>query len=184
MNRRTARGNRIGLAVVGLILLAAGAYALARGLAAGPELLGSAHAPLTDRHLRSYPASQSWFWPVAAVVTVIITLLALRWLAVQARTDAVGDIALETSPRQGTTRLPARALTDALEDDLTASPYVQRVNAILTGPAAARRLALTVTLTTGSDPATVAQRTSQALERLRHAHDAESLTATVRLRTQ
>lgn len=184
MNRRTARGNRIGLAVVGLILLAAGAYVLARGLAVRPELLGSAHAPLTDHDVRSYPASESWFWPVVAVVTVMITLLALRWLAVQARTDAVGDIALETSPRRGTTRLPAQVLTDALEDDLTASPYVQRVNATLTGPAAARRLAVTVTATTGSDPATVAQRTSQAIERLRQALDAENVQATVRLQSQ
>jgi hypothetical protein len=114
----------------------------------------------------------------------VITLLTLRWLAVQARTDAVGDIALETSPRRGATRLPGRVLTDALEDDLTASPYVQRVNAILTGPAAARRLAVTVTLATGSDPATVAQRTSQALERFRQALDAESVQAIVRLQSQ
>ena len=183
MSRRTARGNRIGLVVVGLVLLAAGAYALARGVAVRPELLGSAHAPLTDQHVRRYPTSQSWFWPVVAGVTVMIALLALRWLAVQARTDAVGDITLETRPRRGTTRLPAQALTDALEDDLTASPYVQRVNAILSGSAAARRLAVTVTLTTGSDPATVAQRTSQALGRLRQALDAEGLEATVRLRS-
>ena len=89
MSRRTARGNRIGLVVVGLVLLAAGAYALARGVAVRPELLGSAHAPLTDQHVRRYPTSQSWFWPVVAGVTVMIALLALRWLAVQARTDAV-----------------------------------------------------------------------------------------------
>lgn len=183
MSRRTARGNRIGMIMIGLVLIAAGGAALARGLAVRPSLFGPAGAAVVDEHTRHYAASQSWFWPVVAVLAVAAGLLALRWLAVQTRSDSIRHIGLEPDPRHGVTRLSAVAATGALEDDLSASPYVQRATAHLTGVPAAPRLALTVTLHTDAGPADASQRISQALTRFRHALETERLTATVRIRT-
>jgi hypothetical protein len=183
VSRRTARGNRIGMLVVGLVLAVAGAAALARGLAIRPALLGQAHAAVTDQQIRRYAADHWWFWPAAAALAVVIAALALRWIAVQTRTDAIRHIGLEPDPRHGVTRLPAGAATGALEDDLSASPYVQRVNATVTGAPTAPRLALTVTLHADADPADASQRIHQALARLRQALETEHLTAKVRIRT-
>ena len=182
MRRRTARGNRIGMLIVGLVLAAAGAAALARGLAIRPALLGPAHAPVTDQQTRRYAADHWWFWPALAAAAVVIAVLALRWLAVQTRTGAIGHIGLEPDPRHGITRLSAGAATAALEDDLSASSYVQRVNATVTGAPTTPQLALTVTLHIDADPALASQRIHQALARLRQALETEHLTATVRIR--
>ena len=182
MSRRTARGNRIGMIVIGLVLLAAGAAALARGLAIRPALLGPAHAAVIDEQTRRYASSHSWFWPALAAIAVVVALLALRWLAVQTRSDAIRHIGLEPDPRHGVTRLSAGAATAALEDDLSASSYVQRVNATVTGAPTTPQLALTVTLPTHADPALASQRIHQALARFRQALETEHLTATVRIR--
>jgi hypothetical protein len=183
VSRRTARGNRIGMIVVGLVLFAAGGAALTRGLAIRPALLGPAHAAVIDEQTRRYATSQSWFWPALAATAVVAALLALRWLAVQTRSDAIRHIGLEPDPRHGVTRLSAGAATGALEDDLSASPYVQRVNATATGAPTTPRLALTVTLHTNANPADATHRINQALARFRHALETERLTATVRIRT-
>jgi hypothetical protein len=183
VSRRTARGNRIGMAVIGLVLIVAGAAALARGLAIRPALLGPAHAAVIDEQTRRYAAGHWWFWPALAAIAVVVAVLALRWLAVQTRSDAIGHIGLEPDPRHGVTRLSAGAATGAFEDDLSASPYVQRVNATVTGAPTTPRLALTVTLHTDADPAGANRRINQALARLRHALETERLTATVRIRT-
>ncbi|MCW2912846.1 MAG: hypothetical protein JWN52_914 [Actinomycetia bacterium] len=180
-SHRTARGNRLGLALVGLALTAAGAAALARGLAVRPALLGAADTPALAEHTRRYPAGHWWFWPAIAAATAVIALLALRWLALQTRTDTIHHLKLEADTRHGTTRLPACAATTALQDDLTASPYIQRANATLTGTPITPRLALT--LTTDTDPATATQRTHQAITRLRRALEIDQLRATITIRT-
>jgi hypothetical protein len=183
MNRRTARGNRIGMAVLGVILLAGGGAVLARGLAARPSLLGPANAALTTASLRHYADAHGWFWPAIAAAGVVLAVIALRWLAVQGRTDATGNLRLERDPRQGVSTLPASVLTDAVEEDLQASPYVQQANATLSGAASAPRLTLSVTLLASADPAIAADRIGAALARLRQALDTGELAATVRIRT-
>ena len=71
MRRRTARGNRIGMLIVGLVLAAAGAAALARGLAIRPALLGPAHAPVTDPQTRRYAADHGYdYHEISAVVGI------------------------------------------------------------------------------------------------------------------
>ncbi len=88
---------------------------------------------MIDEQTRRYATGHSWFWPALATIAVLVALLALRWLAVQTRSDTIGHIGLESDPRHGVTRLSAGAATGALEDDLSASSYVQRVNATVTG---------------------------------------------------
>jgi hypothetical protein len=183
VSRRTAHGNRIGMIVIGLVLFAAGAAALTRGLAIWPAVLGPAHAAVTDEQTRRYASSHFWFWPAIAATAGVVALLALRWLAAQTRSDAIRHIGLEPDPRHGVTRLSAAAATGAFEDDLSASPYVQRVHATVTGTPGLPQLALTVTLHTDADPADANTRINQALARLRHALETEHLTATVRIHT-
>ncbi|MFL6055802.1 MAG: alkaline shock response membrane anchor protein AmaP [Actinoallomurus sp.] len=183
MPRRTARGNRIGLAIIGLILLLAGATGLARGLDLYPGLLGAAHAPITGRATRAFADGHTWFWIAVAAVAAVIGLAALRWLAVQARTEAQRTIRLESDPRQGITTVHARAVTSAFENDLLDSPDVRHAAATLTGTPAHPRLSLTVTLEPNTDPATAKDRTHQALQRLRQALQTPHLPAIVYIRT-
>ena len=182
MTRRAARVNQAGLLAVGLLLLAAGAAALARGLDLRPDLLGPAHAPLISSYLRQYPRNHRWFWPAGAGVAVLVALLALRWLSIQGATGAIRRLPLETDDRGGTTHLPARAATAALEQDLAASPDLPRVRAILTGTPRAPRLILTVTLSASADPAAARHRIDQAIGRLRQTLDTENLPAVLHLR--
>ncbi|MDL4818546.1 alkaline shock response membrane anchor protein AmaP [Actinomadura opuntiae] len=183
MNRRTARGNRLGLILTGLALAAAGAAALARGLGAAPGLLGASGAPVTDRAARDFADGHSWFWPAVAAATVTVGLLALRWLAVQARPNAVRDVRLELDPTRGTTTLPGRAVTAALEDDLSGGLDIRRADAVLSGTAAHPRLRLTVTLEPSADPAAAKHAVKDALEHAAQALETSDLHAIVRLRT-
>ncbi len=140
MYRRTARGNRVGLALTGLVLLAAGAALLA----AHQGLYGSA-----GKRDVLYPASArrfvhtnaGWLWPVVAGAAIVLGLVFLRWLLVQPRTDRLRSVVVDSddpttpdlSTSAGRTRMAASALTDAVEDDIAALDGVRRVSAALSG---------------------------------------------------
>lgn len=179
---RTARGNRIGLGIVGLLLLLAGVAALIRALDLWPGVLGSADAPVTEPELVDFAADQPWFWVVLAIVLLLIALLALRWLGVQTRSDAVRNLRLESDARRGSTRMPAAAATDALEEDLASSPYLRRPNATLAGSPARPRLHLSVSMEPTAEPAAVLDRTYEALDRYGRAMESDEIPATVQLR--
>ena len=85
MIRRTGRGNRIALLLIGLALLLGGAAGLLRGLNVWPGWLGAPHALIIDKATRHWVAGQPWFWPTVAAVSVLVFLLALWWLAAQGR---------------------------------------------------------------------------------------------------
>lgn len=181
MRRRTARGNRIGLSIVGGLLVLAGLAALARGRGWFPRLLGNPDAPIIDQATQAFPARQGWFWPVLAVIMVGIALLALRWLLVQTRTGAVGTLRLEPDPAQGAIRLPARAVTGALADDLAASPSLRRPRARLTGSPTRPRLHLTAGVDPAADPGAVRDRLHQVVDRSRQTLESPELPTTIRL---
>ena len=183
MKRRTGRGNRIALLLIGLALLLGGAAGLLRGLNVWPRGLGAHHALIIDQPTRHWVADQPWFWPTAAAVSVLVFLLALWWLAAQGRTRALRRVALEPDPRRGATYLPARAVTSAIENDLAASSYLRHSKAALTGTTSSPRLALGVTMAADADPAEAVGRIGQAVRRLREALEDDSLNATVRIRT-
>lgn len=179
---RTARGNRIGLAIVGLVLLVAGAAALVRGLDLMPGVLGEADAPVTEQRVRDFAADQLWFWVLLAIVLILIALLALRWLAVQTRTDAVRNLRLEPDTRRGSTVMPAAAATGALEDDLANSPYLRRAQASLNGSATRPRLHLNLTMEPTAPPHAVRERTHEALDRYARAMENPQTPTVVKLR--
>jgi len=185
MSSRTARGNRIGLAVVGVLLLAAGGYLLARSLGAfGTEQAVS--AVYSERTASWIHAQQPWIWITLAAVGVIVALLALRWLLVQLRTERLGRIALDTDldpdPEYnsdlgaGRTSLPTSALTAAIGQEIDGYPGVRAVTVHVCGRPDRPELRLEVTMDSGADPARIRTRiVDEAIAHAKVALDAEFL---------
>lgn len=178
MDRRTARMNRTGLAIVGVILLLAGLAALARGLG----LFGSADAAVTDPDTREFASDSPWFWWVVAAVAIVVALLALLWLASQIPGRGVRALRMEPDPRHGTTTVPARVAARALESDLLDSPHFRQASATLAGSPTRPRLHLVATLAPTADYQAARRRLGEALNRHRQALDTRDLHATVLLR--
>lgn len=176
------RANRVGLAIVGVLLLLAGAAAVARGLDLWPDLLGAAQAPVTDQRTRDFVTERDWFWPVVAAALIVIAVLALWWLLAQARTSRVTDLRLETDVTRGATRMPARAIAGAVEEDLGRSPYLGRTRSTITGSGLDPRLWLATSVEPASDPEAVRARIHAAVDRCRQALEAPAMRTTVLLR--
>ena len=185
MSSKTARGNRIGLAVVGVLLLAAGGYVLARSLGAfGTE---QADAPVYAERTASWiHAQQPWIWITLAAIGVIVALLALRWLLVQLRTDRLGRIAMDTdlalAPDDdgdlgaGRTTLPTSALTTAIGQEIDGYPGVRAVTVHVAGRPDRPELRLEVTIDSYADPARIRTRiVDEAIAHAKAALDTEFL---------
>ena len=130
---RTSRGNRLGLALVGSVLLGAGAFTLAQS----QNLLGAhtAGTPLLTGSERRYAAEHGWLWIALAAAAVIVTLLCLRWLLVQSRRSKVDTFDLEPDAVRGATRVGAVVVTDAVADEVADYPGVRGAHAVLAGEA-------------------------------------------------
>ncbi|MFC6081836.1 alkaline shock response membrane anchor protein AmaP [Sphaerisporangium aureirubrum] len=177
MNDRTARANRVGLTLVGLLLTLAGAAALTRALGLyGPP------GPLVPADVRRLADTQVWLWPVLGLVALVVALLALRWLFVQARPGGVTYLDLEPDTGHGTTRLGARAAAGAIEEELDHGPYGERVHAGFRGAPTDPGLALNISLPGDADPAAAGRRAQQGVARLRHALESDRLPAVIRIR--
>jgi hypothetical protein len=185
MSSKTARGNRIGLAVVGVLLLAAGGYVLARSLGAfGTE---QADAPVyAERSASWIHAQQPWIWITLAAIGVIVALLALRWLLVQLRTDRLGRIAMDTDLAldpdddgdlgAGRTTLPTSALTTAIGQEIDGYPGVRAVTVHVAGRPDRPELRLEVTIDSDADPARIRTRiVDEAIAHAKAALDTEFL---------
>jgi hypothetical protein len=185
MSSKTARGNRIGLAVVGVLLLAAGGYVLARSLGAfGTE---QADAPVYAERTASWiHAQQPWIWITLAAIGVIVALLALRWLLVQLRTDRLGRIAMDTDLAldpdddgdlgAGRTTLPTSALTTAIGHEIDGYPGVRAVTVHVAGRPDRPELRLEVTIDSDADPARIRTRiVDEAIAHAKAALDTEFL---------
>ncbi|HSS09895.1 MAG TPA: hypothetical protein VLL25_08430, partial [Acidimicrobiales bacterium] len=73
---RPDRLNRLGLLLLGLLLVAAGGYGLARSYGALGH--GRQHDPVLIAGLRSFIAeNRGWFWWGAGATCVLITLIGL-----------------------------------------------------------------------------------------------------------
>lgn len=118
MNRRTVRGNRLGLAVVGVILILLGVAGL----------LLWAFTP-TRPILTPELTHPLLLWGVA-VLGVIVALLGLRWLIVQGRRTKRGTFRLESGPT-GDTELTSDGVARAVAADAAASPAVLEASADL-----------------------------------------------------
>ena len=141
MSRRIARGNRLGLVLVGLVLLIAATYTLLRGTG---QLAGMpANDPVVPASLREYTKNVWWYWPAIAAGAGVVALLALRWLLVQLRTDRLNTLTLEADER-GATHVDARALSAAVADEVASLPGVRHARATVADTGKGAELHLTV----------------------------------------
>lgn len=117
--------NRTVFTLLGILLIAAGTYGLARGYGA----FGSTQAQeplLTGGISGFFTRIDDWFWPLVALVALILAYLAYRWLKAQLTpTSSVSELDLTRDPAEGRTTLRAFGLTSALSDDLQRDPAVR-----------------------------------------------------------
>ena len=176
------RFNAAALTLVGLLLMAAGGYGLARGYGAwGSDAADDALLAEPARDLVSDNAG--WFWPLAALVSVLVAYLGLRWLRAQLRSGHVSRLDLTEGAARGTTFLRATSVADALAGDVEEYPGVRSARARLLRDGARPDVDLSVEVSEEGELADVRRRIeSHALVRLRHALEVQELRGRVRFR--
>lgn len=182
---RTARGNRIGLGLIGVALAAGGGYLLARSLGAFGQQQ-AADPVYSDGTAQWVHAQRPWLWITIAAVAVLLAIAAIRWLLVQLRSDTLGRITVDsghvTEPGSGRTELPTRALATVVGQDIESYSGVSKVHAGLTGRPDQPELRLRVTVDPDADLAKVRRKiTGEAVANARIALDAEHLPTQLRL---
>ena len=176
--RRSARGNRLGLVIVGTLLLVAGAAAFATGQ--GLFGSGPAGTPLLSDTVNEVLTGR-WAPYVAVAVAFVAGFLALRWLLVQGMNDTVGRLRLEHGDG-GNVEMSEGAARGALEQEVAEYPGVRRAKARLTESGDEPHLRLALTLDEDADVARVWHRVrGEALANLRSALDLESVPAVIRM---
>lgn len=177
-----ARLNRCLLALIGVILLAAGVFGLLFGLgllrSQLPEL--DPTAPLIPPDAQVH----SWAPYAATAVAVIIGLLSLRWLVAQApRRPTAGAWELHRDSGRGTTFIDAEVVAAGIAADIESYSGVHKVSASLTGTRAHPALRLEVTTEENTSIAALRHRVaSHALPRLCEALEVTSVPADLLLR--
>lgn len=175
---RPARLNRGLLAIVGIVLLAAGALALSTyfgwsGLfdPAAPLVPGTALPP-------------TWALYVTAVVAVLVALGCLLWLLAQfARRPKTRTWHLESDPARGRTDLAPDTAVEPLIRDIVTYPGVHTANATLAGSRTAPLLSLVVTTEQDADLTAVREQiAAHGLPRLRQALELSRLPAVLEFR--
>lgn len=168
MGSRADRLNRFLLTLLALVLLAAGTTGLLFGLGGFGQ--GRTSDLVLSSEVEEFVVGQAeWFWPLVAVVLVLLGVLALRWLLLQVRTDRLGDIDLTEHRNRGETRVDAAAVTDALVESTQRCAGVDSATARIVRVRGADRVVLGVRLADRADLAEVRrQLTTGPLTDLRH----------------
>jgi hypothetical protein len=160
MGARADRLNRVLLTLLGLLLLAAGVTGLLFGLG----VLGQ---DVADRRILGPQVSRfvgdnaAWFWPVVALVALLLGLLALRWVLQQLRSDRVGYLDLTTERSRGETLVASPAVTEALVAATERCAGVDGASARLVEVRGGERLLLHVRLADRADVAETRQQLAQ-----------------------
>lgn len=137
------RRNRAGLLLIGLLLLGVGAYGLARGWGAFGER--AATEPLLVDEWRRFVARNGlWFWPAAAVASLLAAVLGLRWLRAQLAAGTPRQVDLTHRGDGGTTVVRPAGAARALADDIETYRGVTEVSARVTGEPEAPEIDLRV----------------------------------------
>ncbi|MFI1461210.1 Asp23/Gls24 family envelope stress response protein [Nocardia carnea] len=168
---RPARLNRLLLALLGIALLAAGAYALA-AYSGWPGWVDT-DTPLVP----GTAAPADWvFWLVITGATVL-GLLCLRWLMAQLfRMPRPVSWRMEADGSAGRTVLSSRTAATAVAADIESYGEVRTADAWLAGPRATPELHLVVTAEPGADIPRLRDRIhEEAVPRLRRALDVGEL---------
>ncbi|GAA1025515.1 MULTISPECIES: Asp23/Gls24 family envelope stress response protein [Amycolatopsis] len=177
MNRPAAL-NRFLLAVIGLVLLAAGGFGLATHFrvlrVVDPE------APLVP----GTGEPPAWVFYAIAAAAVVVGLLALRWLLAQlAHRPRTGVWRFETDPAFGRTELRADDAVAPFVEELRAYPGVRKASASLAGTREQPSLALIVTCEQDVDLGEIRRRvTEESLPRLEEALELDDIPVSIEFR--
>ncbi|ALG06043.1 hypothetical protein [Kibdelosporangium phytohabitans] len=157
---RPARLNRSVLALCGLVLLAAGGFAVFAYFMrwSRPLVPGTALPP-------------TWVLVVTAAAAVIIGLLCVGWLGAQLNRKPKTTTWRLTSPsRRGRTTLPGTVAVQPFADEVLGYPEVRSVDARVTGKPASPLLVLLIRVNQDAELAEVRRRINDdSLPRLRQA---------------
>ena len=127
MKRRPDRLNSTVLSLLALLLIGLGAYGLARGYGAFGD--NRADDPVLSDEVRDFVSRNAdWFWPVAAVVSLLVAWLGLRWLVAQIHSPTVSRLPVRADG-PGRTELMASGATNALAEDIETYPGVRSARA-------------------------------------------------------
>ncbi|MGC7097699.1 alkaline shock response membrane anchor protein AmaP [Amycolatopsis lurida] len=175
---RPARLNRGLLGVFGLVLLAAGGFAL-----------GTYSGKLTwfDRSgavLPGIATPPTWALYATAAGAIVAGLLALRWLVAQlARKPKTHTWRLETDPAQGRTEIAASTAVAPFVEEVGTFPGVHSARATLAGSRQSPMLAVIVRTHQSGDLRAIREHLdTKALPRLREALDLDTFPLTVEYR--
>ncbi|MDN3351665.1 alkaline shock response membrane anchor protein AmaP [Actinomadura sp. DC4] len=120
-------GNRVWLALTGLVLLGTGGTTLGLGVfRPGRPLVTGA----TSRWISAHP----WFWASVSGVALAVAMLGTAWLSAQWRRRTLRRLAMGDA-RAGATRMAARVAARAIAADVTSYPGVRQVRTRLAGSA-------------------------------------------------
>jgi hypothetical protein len=181
VRRGPDRLNATVLTLLALVLLGVGAYGLARGYGA----FGDARAAdpvLTEDVRDAVTRNSDWFWPLAAVLSLLVAWLGLRWLLAQLTTTAVGHLPVRADG-PGRTDLLGAGATAALARDIEEYPGVRNASARLIGDHPVPEISVTVEVHDDADIAAVRRQIEEhALVRFRGALELTKLRAQIHFR--
>jgi hypothetical protein len=181
VRRGPDRLNSTVLTILALVLIAAGAYGLARGYGTfGDDQAGD---PVLAEGLRDFVARNAdWFWPVAAVLSLLVAWLGLRWLLAQLTTPAVRHLPVRADG-PGHTELLGSGATAALAREIEEYPGVRSASARLVGEHPVPEVEVTVHVHDDADVAAVRRRIEEhALARFRSALELTKLRSQIHVR--
>lgn len=175
---RPARLNRALLALVGIVLLAAGTFTVLAhfGLLTVVEP-DSALVPAMG-------TPPTWAWYVTTAVSVILGFLLLRWLLAQlARKPKTRTWRFESDPETGRTELAASTAIAPFIGEVTSYPGVAAAHATLAGTRDRPAVAVVLSVEQDGDLTAIRYRLdTEGLPRLCQALDLDALPVTVEFR--
>ena len=181
-SHRTDRVNRTALTFIGFLFVGIGAYGLARGWGAFGERAAS--DPLLPGSWRQFVSrNENWVWPTAAVGSLLVGLLGLRWLQAQLAAPTPRAIDLTHRGDGGTTVVRPAGAARALEGEIETYRAVSTASARLTGDGDAPELDLRVEVSDDCDLSRLRTRIeNEALTHLEQALELDGVTANVEFR--
>jgi hypothetical protein len=189
---RSARGDRAALAALGLGLLAAGGYGLARSYGAfGARRADSVVLTGKVRAVAHHAFSVSnrdveWFWPAVAAALVLVAYLGYRWLRSQLPPSHRAQVLDLTDPAlaaEGSTVVRAVGAESAVVADVESYPEVQAADARVTQDGGGAALRLRLEVDESADVGAVRRRLGEhAVARLGQALDRSAVATSVQVR--
>jgi hypothetical protein len=175
---RPARLNRVLVGVLGVVLLAAGAFTVVTHF--GLLTVLTADTPLVPELIDP----PTWTFYLTAGVAIVLGLLCLRWILAQlVRTPKTHTWRFEQDPARGRTELAASTAIAPFVNEVTAYPGVHAVRATLAGRRDSPALAMVVNAQQDGDLTDIRRRINTVgLPRLRQALDLEAVPVTIEFR--